>query len=61
MVDGVHGLKEIVVRVVVEEQRDLIEHVTIPHHHVEDYLVEELVSMKNYAMNFAVVVRLYIT
>ena len=58
MVDGVHGDKVHAARLVVVELYNLPEHVAIPHHHVEDYLVEELVSLRRHAMNFVVTVRI---
>ena len=58
MVDGVHGLKERVVRHVVVEYENILDPVTIPHLHVKACPVEAIVLMKKHAMNFVVVVRI---
>ena len=59
MVDGVHGLKDHVPRLVVVESSNLLDHVTVLLFHVEAYPVQAIVLMKKHVMNFVAVVRLY--
>ena len=58
MVDGVRGLKGRVVRHVVVEYKNILEHVTILHLHVVACHAEAIVLVKNHAMHFVVVVRI---
>ena len=60
MVDGVHGLKDHVPRLVAVEQNNLLDYVTILLLHVEAYPVQAIVHMKKNAINFVVEVRLYL-
>ena len=58
MVDGVHGLKDHVVKLVGMEQNNLLDHVIIPLLHVEAYHVQAILLMKKNVINFVVAVRL---
>ena len=57
MVDGVHGMKDHVVRHVVMEQENILDYVTIPLLHVEAYPVQAIVHMKKHATKAVVLVR----
>ena len=57
MVDGVHGFMDHVVRVVVVEHDNLLEHVTILHLPVEGMNAQGQIVVKFHATPIAVVVR----
>ena len=57
MVDGVHGVLDHVVKLVVVENRNILDCVTIPNLHVEGKNVKDQALMMLIAMNFAVQVR----
>ena len=57
MVDGVHGVLDHVVKLVVVENRNILDCVMIPNLHVEGKNVKDQALMMLVAMNFAVQVR----
>ena len=57
MGDGVYGLRGHVAGLVVVELEDILDHVTIPHVHVEANIVEEVVSLMDDVIIIVVLVR----